>query len=92
MPIQNNRLMKTILTLPTSNFRQFILDLAVRNNIAHTRTVGDAWAAAVTRISGDDVHTNEIDGLLVALKIAGVISSHEMILLLVGYMRESKAT
>lgn len=83
--------MKTVINLPTSNFRQFILDLAARNNITHTRTICDEWAEAVTRISGDDVHTDEIDDLLVAMKKAGVVSAEEMLQLLIGYMRDIRA-
>jgi len=70
--------------------RDYILRLAQRHQIASRRSFQDTWAAAVTRLAGDDVMEDPIKDLLVALKRAGKVSATEMTTLLITYLREKK--
>ena len=61
---------------------QYVAAMAQRHGIVYTKTGGDALAEIITRLSDDDVHTDETEDLLVALKRAGVIDGPTMISLL----------
>jgi hypothetical protein len=54
------------------------------------RTYADVWADAVTRLTGDDVETGDIENLLVALRRAGVLSSDDLVQLLGNYLDEQR--
>jgi hypothetical protein len=76
--------------IPAQGVKEFILALAEKNQIAYSRTFADEWADNVTRLAGDDVRPDPVKDILVALKRAGMLTSDEMILLLVDYLREQK--
>jgi hypothetical protein len=78
------------LVIPTSGLRQFILNLANQHNVVYVKTYGDAWADVVTRLSGDDVETDDIECLIIELKREGVISGKDMVALLGTYLGELK--
>ena len=80
--------MELDLNIPTTGLRTYIHSLAKVHGVAYVKTNGDAWAETVTKLSGDEVETDDVDFLLVALKRAGVINSTDMVLLLVNYLRE----
>lgn len=65
-----------------------ILALAMRSGIRYQLTSADVLADVATRLSGDDVMTDEIEDLVVALKRAGIITGHEMVDLLGAYLDE----
>jgi|TARA_R110000868_G_scaffold129665_1_gene338759 hypothetical protein len=62
--------------------------LANRYAIQYQRAPEDALAEIATRLSGDEVVTDEMEDLLVALKRAGAISGAEMVDLLSLYLTE----
>lgn len=80
----------SVLDIPASDVRQYIIDLAKKHKITYVRTYGDEWAETVTRLSGDDVKADEIACLVIALKRAGKISGKEMGNLIINYLREKK--
>jgi hypothetical protein len=65
-----------------------ILTLAVRSGIRFQLTNADVLADVATRLSGDDVTTDEVEDLVVALKRAGIITGNEMVDLLGAYLDE----
>ncbi|NVD96424.1 hypothetical protein [Massilia sp. BJB1822] len=75
---------------PYSSAEQHIIDLAKHHKVAYAGTVRDAWAGTVTRLAGDEVKQDPIKDLLIALQRAGKISTPEMTMLLIEYLRESK--
>lgn len=80
----------TMRKMPKEGIRHFVEDLAREHHIAYTRTAGDAWAETVTRLSGDDVQSDETGNLLVALKRAKKLSDREMTELLINHLRETR--
>jgi hypothetical protein len=67
---------------------EFVRKLAIANNISNLRSSDDELADIVTRLSGDDVETDEIEDMLVNLKRSKVISGKEMVFLLGKYLDE----
>ena len=58
--------------------RRLVEALAVRHGITDERTPLDDYAEVVTQLSGDDIHMDSTDRLLVALGRAKVISGVEV--------------
>lgn len=78
------------LLLPTADFEKFVVELAKKHKVTYKKTFADEWADAVTRLSDDEVKTDYIQDLLVALKRAGKISGKDMVAILVSYLREKR--
>lgn len=78
------------LNIPVSGVKDYVKNLALAHNIVYTKTPGDAWAEAVTRLAGDDVVTDDIEDIIVALKRAHVIDAETMVVLLGNYLDEKK--
>ncbi|AJK47364.1 hypothetical protein [Burkholderia plantarii] len=76
--------------IPTKGVAQFIHSLARRHRVHYTRTPTDQWAETVTRLAGDEVCSGPVEDLLIALKRAGKLSTHDMAALLINYLRERK--
>lgn len=76
------------LRIPEMNLRQFILSLAKRFKVTYVRTYSDDWARNVTRLAGDDVQTDEIEQLVIAMNKAHKVSDIDMVQMLARYMRE----
>lgn len=74
--------------LPVSGLRDYILGLASTHGVAYVETPTDKLADAITRLSDDDVHLDEIERLLIALERAGVVASDSVVPLHINYLRE----
>ncbi|GAB0154714.1 hypothetical protein [Marinobacterium sp. BA1] len=72
----------------SSSAKSRILALASRSGITFQPTYEDALAEVITRLSDDDVVTDDIEDLTVALKRSGVITGNEMVDLLGQYLTE----
>lgn len=70
------------------NIRSYVIDLADQLGIRYQATPEDALADIATRLVGDEVVTDEIEDLIVALKRAGAINGGEMVALLSRYLNE----
>tara|TARA_R110000823_G_scaffold307587_1_gene430773 strand:+ start:1683 stop:1982 length:300 start_codon:yes stop_codon:yes gene_type:complete len=68
--------------------RSQIVALAKRRGIRYQRLADDELAEVVTRLSDDDVATDDVEDLVVALKRSGAISGSEMVDLLGQYLNE----
>lgn len=64
-----------------------VRQLANREGIAFTQTFADLWAEAVTKLSSDEVKSDETDDLLVALTRAGKLSPRDMARLVISHHR-----
>jgi hypothetical protein len=76
--------------LPLRGVAGFVADLAKSHNVVYHRTYTDAWCEAVTRLSDDEVSTDDTADLLVALKRAGVLTAAQMARLLTNHLRERR--
>jgi hypothetical protein len=87
-----NRVLKPVpvLQIPTEGVNHFVASLARKHHISYQRTAGDEWAETVTRLSDDNVQSDETGNLLVALKRAGKLTDREMAALLVAHLREKR--
>ncbi|WP_339804643.1 hypothetical protein [uncultured Marinobacter sp.] len=68
--------------------KSYITDLAEQFGIRYQATPEDALADIATRLAGDEVVTDEIEDLIVALRRAGAINGNEMVALLGQYLDE----
>jgi hypothetical protein len=68
--------------------KAYVLALAQQVGVRYERTPEDELADIITRLSDDEVVTDEIEDLIVALKRAGVINGSEMVALLSQYLDE----
>ncbi len=78
------------LNIPSTGVAGFVQGLARRFKVAYVPNAMDQWAETVTRLAGDEVHADDTEDLLVALKRSGKLSTDEMTLLLVNHLRERK--
>ena len=74
--------------MSTQSTRSCIIALADRHGVRYQRTPDDELAEVITRLSDDEVVTDDIENLVVALKRAGAISGAEMVDLLSRYLME----
>lgn len=88
----NNRILTPVaaLQIPTERVSHFVASLAGKHHISYQRTAGDEWAETVTRLSDDNVQSDETSNLLVALKRAGKLTDREMTTLLINHLREKR--
>ncbi|WP_020558486.1 DUF6088 family protein [Thiofilum flexile] len=75
-------------TIPTKGVARYIQDLAYQHQIIYTDNPMDQWADTVTRLAGDEVKSDGIEDLLIALKRAGKLSKQDVAILAVNYLRE----
>ena len=66
----------------------YVRQLAKREGIVFAPTFADVWAKAVTRLAGDEIQTDKVDDLLVALTRAGKLSPRDMTKLVVAHHRD----
>lgn len=64
-----------------------VRQLATREGIVFAQTFADLWAEAVTKLSSDEVKSDETDDLLVALTRAGKLSPRDMARLVISHHR-----
>lgn len=79
---------ENLTSIPTSGLRDYVKNLALAHGIVYTKTPGDAWAETVTRLAGDEVVTDDVEDLIVALKRNHVINATTMVTLLGNYLDE----
>jgi hypothetical protein len=65
----------------------YVRRLAMKEGIVFTPTFADQWAKAVTTLAGDEVNSDKIDDLLVALTRAGKLSPRDMSKLVIAHHR-----
>lgn len=65
----------------------YVRQLAKREGIVFAPTFADIWAQAVTKLAGDEIKSDKIDDLLVALTRAGKLSPRDMTKLVVAHHR-----
>lgn len=65
----------------------YVRQLAKREGIVFAPTFADIWAKAVTKLAGDEIQSDKIDDLLVALTRAGKLSPRDMTKLVVAHHR-----
>lgn len=70
------------------SIRSYVIDLADQFGIRYQATSEDALADIATWLAGDEVVTDEIEDLIVALKREGAINGGEMVALLSRYLNE----
>ena len=73
----------------TTRTGAYIAKLARRHHITYARTPDDALAEIAMRLADDEVVTDEIEDLIVALKRAGVIDGATMVDLLGRHLDEA---
>jgi hypothetical protein len=78
---------KRALRLPSDPTATYVRQLAKREGITFIPTYADLWAKAVTNLAGDDVKSDKIDDLLVALTRAGKLSARDMTRLVIAHHR-----
>jgi hypothetical protein len=76
--------------IPSSGVSRYVAELGARHHVTYSRTQGDEWADAVTRLAGDEVESDETGDLLVALRRAHKLTDREMAALLASHLRERK--
>ena len=76
--------------IPSTGLKEYIVGLANRYGVTYVKTRADEWAETVTRLSGDDVVTDEIEDIIVALKRNHVVDAKTMVILLGNYRDEKK--
>lgn len=64
-----------------------VRQLANREGIVFAQTFADLWAEAVTKLSSDEVKSDETDDLLVALTRAGKLSPRDLARLVISHHR-----
>jgi hypothetical protein len=87
-PRKNQFVLTTPLEMPAEGVSEFVKALARKFNVTYSRTAGDVWAEAVTRLAGDEVRSDDTSDLLVALKRANKVTDREMATLLINHRRE----
>ena len=65
----------------------YVRQLAKREGVVFAPTFADIWAQAVSKLAGDEIKSDKIDDLLVALTRAGKLSPREMTKLVVAHHR-----
>lgn len=78
------------LIIPTSGLRRYVMDLADACQVAYVRTYADEWAESVSRLAGDDVRTDVVENLVIALKKEKKVTGLEAVHLLTNYLREKQ--
>lgn len=74
--------------LQPGEFRQYIIDLGEQYNIVFVRSYVDDIADMINHVVGDDIQSDGVRDLLIALKRAGVLGGKDWGELLIGYLRE----
>ena len=78
------------LIIPKSGLRRYVMDLAEACQVAYIRTYADEWAENISRLAGDDVQTDVIENLVIALKKEKKVTGLEAVHLLTNYLREKQ--
>lgn len=76
------------LTIPDKNVSIFIRTLAEQNGFSYTESKLDKVANVLTHLAGDNVQTDDVEGLLIKLSRKGCITGSEMVILHSRYLDE----
>lgn len=79
------------LNIPEKNVSGFIQKLAESNGVHYTESRLDKISRVVTRLAGDDVRPDNVEGLLINLKRRGFIAGDDMMRLHSRYLDELNA-
>lgn len=80
---KHERLSKT----RSTSVARYVSKLAKASGVSFTPTFADQWAAAVTKLAGDEISSDKTDDLLVALARAGKLSGRDMVKLVMAHHR-----
>ena len=72
------------------SIRSYVIELADQLDIRYQATPADELAVVAAQLAGDEVMTDAIEDLIVALRRAGAISGDEMVSLLSRYLAEKR--
>jgi len=75
--------------LPISHVAEYVSRLAAAHHVTYQRSRLEDWAEAVTRAAGDNVRTDNTDGLLIRLKQRKILNAEQFTRLLINHRRES---
>ena len=78
-------------SLPTTNVRGFVAELAERYGVMRAKASSLEWGDSVAKVLGDYVELDETERLLVALKKTAVIDGRQVARLIANHFRERKA-
>ena len=78
------------LNIPDQNVTGFIQTLAKSKGVSYTETRLDKVSRIVTRLAGDDVRPDNVEGLLLNLNRMGFIAGSDMMALHSRYLDELK--
>ncbi len=76
------------INIPTSGLKEFVARLANEHGVIYKRIWADEFAEAATQLAGDNIISDEVENLVVALRRAYVIDSKKMIEILSKYYKE----
>lgn len=79
------------LNIPDQDISGFIRSLAQSNGVNDTPSRLDRISRVVTRLAGDDVTPDEIEGMLINLSRRGLIEGSDMVKLHSRYLDEISA-
>jgi hypothetical protein len=82
--------METVSTATRPRTSVYVAELARRHGVVSVRTPHDALAEVITRLSDDEIATDETENLIVALKRAGVIDGATLVDLLGRHLDERR--
>lgn len=74
--------------LRSNSTASYVYALAKREGIVFVPTFADRWAQAVTHLAGDEVKSDPVDDMLVALARAGRITPRDMTKLVIAHHRD----
>lgn len=78
------------LTDPDSGVAEYIIGLAQQHGVHYNKTPSNELADVITRLAYNEIVSDEIEDLLVALKRAHVIDADTLVALLGNYLKEKK--
>ncbi|NWD26870.1 hypothetical protein HX864_26615 [Pseudomonas yamanorum] len=79
------------LNIPEKDVTGFIRTLAKRYGVDYVESRFDKVAQIITRLAGDDVKPDDVEGLLINLNRKGWIASSDMMVLHSRYLDETHA-
>ncbi|APC05359.1 type IV toxin-antitoxin system AbiEi family antitoxin domain-containing protein [Polynucleobacter asymbioticus] len=85
-----NQLVRRTRRFPCTKTAQYVMRLAKDKRVGFHSIYADDWANSVTMLAGDEVKSDAIDDLLVALTRSGKISPKDMVSLLIRHHRDLK--
>lgn len=66
----------------------YVRQLARREGVVFSQTFADVWVKAATRLAGDEIQSDKVYDLLVALTRAGKLSPRNMTKLVIAHHRD----